>query len=115
MRNRERILEQSTKAYREEKERIAEYQRNYLRKAKWRETHREETREKSREAYADRVMEEKGRPVVPTLKRSACWYMNRPDGITDTEYRRAKIARRLEINEQRAEAYRQALSSSQNL
>ena len=112
MRNRERILERSTKAYREEKERIAEYQRNYLYKAKWREAHREETREKSREDYADRVMEEEGRTVVPTLKRSACWYMNKPNGMTDTEYRRAKIARRLEINEQRVQAYREALSQS---
>ena len=108
MRNRERILERSTKAYREEKERIAEYQRNYLYKAKWREAHREETRQ----AYADRVMEDEGRTVVPTLKRSACWYMNKPNGMTDTEYRRAKIARRLEINEQRVQAYREALSQS---
>ena len=111
MRNRERILERSTKAYREEKERIAEYQRDFLCKAKWREANREETREKSREAYADKVMEEKDRAVVPTLKRINCWYMNKPDGMTETEYRRAKIARRLEINEQRVQAYRQALSS----
>ena len=111
MRNRERILKQSTKAYREEKERIAQYQRDFLCKAKWREEHRDETRQ----AYADKVMEEEGRTVVPTLKRAACWYMNKPDGMSDTEYRRAKIARRLEINEQRVQAFREALSSSQNL
>ena len=111
MRNRERILERSTKAYSEEKERIAQYQRDFLCKAKWREDHREETRQ----AYADKVMEEKGRTVVPTLKRINCWYMNKPDGMTETEYRRAKIARRLEINEQRVKAFREALSSSQNL
>jgi hypothetical protein len=110
MRNRERILERSTKAYREEKERIAQYQRDYLYKAKWREQHREEIREKSREAYAEQVMEEEGRPVVPTLKRAACWYMNKPNGMSDTEYRRAKIARRLEINEQRAEQFKKLLS-----
>jgi len=111
MRNRERILQRSTKAYREEKERIAQYQRDFLCKAKWREEHRDETRQ----AYADRVMEEEGRAVVPTLKRAACWYMNKPNGMSDTEYRRAKIARRLEINEQRVQAFREALSSSQNL
>jgi len=106
MRNRERILQRSTKAYREEKERIAQYQRDFLCKAKWREEHREETRQ----AYADKVMEEEGRTVVPTLKRAACWYMNKPDGMSDTEYRRAKIARRLEINEQRVEAFKKLLS-----
>jgi antirestriction protein ArdC len=110
MRNRERILQRSTKAYREEKERIAQYQRDYLYKAKWREEHRDETREKSREDYADKVMEEEGRAVVPTLKRAACWYMNKPNGMSDTEYRRAKIARRLEINEQRAEQFKKLLS-----
>ena len=106
MRNRERILQRSTKAYREEKERIAQYQRDFLCKAKWREEHRDETRQ----AYADKVMEEEGRAVVPTLKRAACWYMNKPDGMSDTEYRRAKIARRLEINEQRVEAFKKLLS-----
>ena len=106
MRNRERILQRSTKAYREEKERIAQYQRDFLCKAKWREEHRDETRQ----AYADRVMEEEGRAVVPTLKRAACWYMNKPNGMSDTEYRRAKIARRLEINEQRAEQFKKLLS-----
>jgi len=106
MRNRERILQRSTKVYREEKERIAQYQRDFLCKAKWREEHRDETRQ----AYADKVMEEEGRAVVPTLKRAACWYMNKPNGMSDTEYRRAKIARRLEINEQRAEQFKKLLS-----
>jgi hypothetical protein len=106
MRNRERILQRSTKAYREEKERIAQYQRDFLCKAKWREEHRDETRQ----AYADKVMEEEGRTVVPTLKRAACWYMNKPNGMSDIEYRRAKIARRLEINEQRAEQFKKLLS-----
>jgi hypothetical protein len=55
-------------------------------------------------------MEEEGRTVVPTLKRAACWYMNKPNGMSDTEYRRAKIARRLEINEQRAEQFKKLLS-----
>jgi hypothetical protein len=109
-RNRERILERSTKAYREEQQRIMEYQRNYFSKAKWREAHREETREKTRQAYAEKVMEEEGRAVVPTLKRAACWYMNKPKGMSDTEYRRAKIARRLEINEQRVEQFKKLLS-----
>jgi hypothetical protein len=106
MRNRERILQRSTKAYREEKERIAQYQRDFLCKAKWREEHRDETRQ----AYADKVMEEEGRAVVPTVKRDACWYINKPNGMTDIEYRRAKIARRLEINEQRAEQFKKMLS-----
>jgi hypothetical protein len=108
-RNRERILERSTKAYREEQQRIMEYQRNYFSKAKWREAHREETREKTRQAYAEKVMEEEGRVVVPTIKRSD-WYLTRPTALTDTEYRRAKIARRLEINEQRAEQFKKFLS-----
>lgn len=104
MRNRERILEQCNKAYRDDKERIAQYQRNYLCKAKWREAHRDETRQ----AYADKVMDKEGRIVVPTIKRS--WgYLSKPDGMTETEYRRAKISRRLEINEKKAEAYRQVL------
>jgi hypothetical protein len=110
-RNRERILERSTKAYREEQQRIMEYQRNYFSKAKWREAHREETREKTRQAYAEKVMEEEGRVVVPTIKRSD-WYLTRPTALTDTEYRRAKIARRLQINEQRANAFRQSLGDS---
>ena len=108
MRNRERILERSTKAYREEKERIAQYQRDFLCKAKWREDHREETREKSGGVASGHDHD----IVVPTLKRINCWYMNKPDGMTETEYRRAKIARRLEINEQRVQAYREALSQS---
>jgi hypothetical protein len=108
-RNRERILVRSTKAYREEQQRIMEYQRNYFSKAKWREAHREETREKTRQAYAEKVMEEEGRVVVPTIKRSD-WYLTRPTALTDTEYRRAKIARRLQINEQRAEQFKKMLS-----
>jgi hypothetical protein len=36
--------------------------------------------------------------------------MNKPNGMSDTEYRRAKIARRLEINEQRAEQFKKLLS-----
>ena len=113
MRNRERILQRSTKAYREEKERIAQYQQNFLvatcgAKAKWREEHREETREKSREGYADKVMEEEGRAVVPTLKRPE-WHINRKANCTDVMFRREKIARRLEINEQRAEAFKKLL------
>jgi antirestriction protein ArdC len=107
-RNRERILERSTKAYREEQERIAQYQRNFLCKKKWQQDHREETRQ----AYADKVMKEEGRVVIPTVKRCTAWYMNKPDGMSETEYRRAKIARRLEINEQRVKAFRESLDGS---
>jgi hypothetical protein len=115
MRNREHILERSTKAYREEQARIVQYQQNFLvatccAKAKWREEHRDETREKSRETYAEKVMEEKGRIVVPTLKRPE-WHINRKANCTDVMFRRAKIARRLEINDQRAAIFRQALGN----
>ena len=124
-RNREHILEMSrTKiANRERNEKILQYQRDYFTKnmeavkatrKKWREEHREETAEKRREAYREQVLEEVGRIVVPTAKKLDATGIEkrtqkRLATIGDTMHRRHIIARRLEMNELRAEQFKKML------
>ena len=124
-RNREHILEMSrTKiANRERNEKNLQYQRDYFTKnmeavkatrKKWREEHREETAEKRREAYRDQVLEEVGRIVVPTAKKLDATGIEkrtqkRLATIGDTMHRRHIIARRLEMNELRAEQFKKML------
>ena len=125
-RNREHILEMSrTKiANREKTEKMLQYQREYFTKnieavkatrKKWREEHKEETAEKQRKAYSEQVLEEVGRIVVPTAKRLDATGIERRTQkrlatIGDTMHRRHIIARRLEMNELRAEQFKKILS-----
>ena len=81
---------------------------------KWREEHREETAEKRREAYREQVLEEVGRIVVPTAKKLDATGIEkrtqkRLATIGDTMHRRHIIARRLEMNELRAEQFKKML------
>ena len=124
-RNREHNLEMSrTKiANRERNEKNLQYQRDYFTKnmeavkatrKKWREEHREETAEKRREAYREQVLEEVGRIVVPTAKKLDATGIEkrtqkRLATIGDTMHRRHIIARRLEMNELRAEQFKKML------
>jgi len=125
-RNREHILEMSRnkKDNREKTEKILQYQREYFIKnmeavkatrKKWREEHREETAEKQRKDYMEQVLEEVGRVVVPTAKRLDATGIERRTHkrlatIGDTMHKRHIIARRLEMNQLRAEQFKKILS-----
>lgn len=125
-RNREMILEKirEKNRTREQREKNLEYQREYFTKnmeaikaskKKWREEHHDEIAEKRREAYREQVLEEVGRIVVPTAKKLDATGIERRTQkrlatIGDTMHKRHIIARRLEMNQLRAEQFKKMLS-----
>ena len=123
--NRERILEKIREKNRtqEQREKNLEYQRQYFAKnmevinaykKTWREEHRDETAEKSRKAYRESILEEVGRIVVPTARKMDAngfelRRQKRLVTIGDTMHKRHLIARRLEMNELKAEQFKKIL------
>jgi len=91
-------------------------ERNKLCKKKWREEHRDEIREKRRQAYREEVLAEIGRTVVPTAKKlnplgiDRQILQNRLSIDSDIIHKRHVIQRRLEMNQIRAEQFRKLLS-----
>lgn len=91
-------------------------ERNQLCKKIWREEHRDEIREKRRQAYRQEVLEKMGHFVVPTAKKlnplgiDRQILQNRLSIDSDIIHKRHVIERRLQMNQIRADQFRKMLS-----